>query len=90
MKAYSYPFPFECSSQEIADVIALWVALEAAYEGGIDRQEFLDKYKGFKKIIPSKMEEKQLAKEFAQASGYELYPTVKKAQQESVNTIKMA
>ena len=46
----------------------------------MDKEEFLEAYKTFKKIVPSKMQEKQLGREFEENSGYSLYRAVKEVQ----------
>lgn len=74
---YNYPLDFSWTTQEIIDVIALYNAVEKAYEHGIDKQEFMDIYRNFKKIVDSKSEEKQLDKQFKEVSGYSIYQVVK-------------
>ena len=66
-----------------------WRAVEDAYEAGIGRQVFLDRYRDFKTVVPSKMGEKQLWRQFAQASGYETYPVLKRARESQAKFIKM-
>ena len=66
---YAYPLDSDWSISEMETVIAFWRAVEDAYEAGIGRQVFLDRYRDFKTVVPSKMGEKQLWRQFAQTSG---------------------
>ena len=81
--------PSTKSISEMETVIAFWRAVEDAYEAGIGRQVFLDRYRDFKTVVPSKMGEKQLWRQFAQASGYEAYPVLKRARESQAKFIKM-
>lgn len=86
---YAYPLDSDWSISEMETVIAFWRAVEDAYEAGIGRQVFLDRYRDFKTVVPSKMGEKQLWRQFAQASGYETYPVLKRARESQAKFIKM-
>lgn len=77
MKNYSYPLELDWTHQEMGIVVALWNAVEAAYEGGVNREEFIKKYRAFKEVVPSKGEEKRLGNAFEKTSGYSLYRVVK-------------
>ncbi len=79
MNNYSYPLLSGLSNEEISILIDLWVAVEEAYEDQIRAEKFLERYQAFKRIVPSKMEEKQLGKEFEERSGYSLYQVVQLA-----------
>ena len=70
-------------------VIAMFRAVEDAYEVAIDRDKILDCYRAFKQVVPSKAEEKQLGREFEKNSGYVLYRVVKAAQESTDKRIKM-
>lgn len=80
MQNYSYPIDPSWSHQEMADVIALWNAVEAAYETGIAKEELLGAYRAFKRVVPAKGEEKRYGDQFEKEAGYSLYQTVKAAQ----------
>lgn len=86
---YAYPLDSDWSISEMETVIVFWRAVEDAYEAGIGRQVFLDRYRDFKTVVPSKMGEKQLWRQFAQASGYEAYPVLKRAHESQAKFIKM-
>lgn len=74
---YNYPLDYSWSTEEIIDVIALYNAVEKAYEVGISKDEFMKAYRKFKIIVDSKSEEKQLAKQFYEISHYSIYQVVK-------------
>lgn len=86
---YQYPIDLDWSSQEMATVVHMWHLLEQAYEAGVNREDLLDAYRAFKKVVPSKMEEKQLGNAFEKVSGYQLYGTMKKAKQVETKTFSM-
>lgn len=78
---YNYPLNYNWSTDEILQVIALFNAVEKAYEEGISSVEFEKVYCIFKTIVDSKSEEKQLDKEFFELSGYSIYQVVQRASQ---------
>lgn len=63
----------------MVDVVQFFEAIEAAYEKGIKREDFLAKYRRFKEVVPSQAEEKTILREFEQASSYIGYKAVKAA-----------
>lgn len=75
---YQYPFSIDWSTQEVIDVIAFFQSVEKAYENQVKREEFLNRYKRFKEIVPGKAEEKRICNEFEESSGYSSYHVVKK------------
>lgn len=78
---YSYPLRIDWSTEEIIKVTSFFEVIEKAYEEGIERDEVIKSYRTFKKIVPSKSEEKTILKEFEEASGYVGYRIVKAAQE---------
>lgn len=88
MANYSYPLDLDWTHQEMSTVIALWNAVEDAYECGIETEEFIKRYKDFKTIVKSIGEEKRLGKEFESVSGYSLYRVVQMSKNAS-KRIKM-
>lgn len=81
MKAnYQYPLDLSWSTAEMTAVLSFFNQVENFYESKVDKEEFLETYKTFKKIVPSKMQEKQLGREFEESSGYSLYRAVKEVQ----------
>lgn len=90
MANYAYPIDPSWSVTEMDTVIRFLNTIEAAYETGVAKDKILTSYKAFKRVIPSKMEEKQIGRAFAKVSGYEIYPTVKLAQESDKKTIHMS
>lgn len=76
---YNYPIRNDWTTEEIIEVIAFYDSVEKAYEIGIERTELIEKYRAFKKIVPTKSEEKTLFKEFEDASGYICFTIIKAA-----------
>lgn len=86
---YQYPIDLDWTNAEMAIVVKMWNGLEQAYESNINREELLSRYRAFKTVVPSKMEEKQLGNAFEKVSGYQLYGTIKKARNSESKTISM-
>lgn len=87
---YAYPIRTDWSTDEMIQVTHFFTMIESAYESGAVSIAVKEAYKEFKKIVPSKAEEKTLFKEFEQVSGYNSYQVVKKAQANEDNvTIHM-
>ncbi|KRM12523.1 UPF0223 family protein [Paucilactobacillus suebicus] len=78
---YSYPLDSSWSTDEIIDVTKMFQLVEDAYETGVSRQEVLDQYQKFKRVVQSKSQEKQLGKQFEKDSGYVLYEVIKQARE---------
>ncbi|MBS2968811.1 UPF0223 family protein [Metabacillus sp. KIGAM252] len=88
---YQYPLAADWSTEEIIDAVQFFENVEKAYEQGISREDFMNSYRRFKEIVPSKAEEKSLCDEFEEVSGYSSYRTVKKAKaSEDGDRIKMS
>lgn len=87
---YHYPIDETWSKEEIIDVVNFFQLVEEAYEKQTDRDQFLFMYSRFKKVVPSKSEEKRIFKEFSRASGYSSYHVVKEARETSDEKIKMS
>lgn len=82
---YQYPIDYHWTTDETIAVIHFFEAIEKAYEKGIGRDELMEAYRRFKKVVPSIAEEKKLGSEFEEISGYSLYQTIKKAKDSSAN-----
>ncbi len=78
---YSYPFSTDWSTQEVIDVVAFFEGVENAYEKGIEKEEFMKRYRRFKEIVPGKADEKRICNEFEEVSGYSAYRVVQKGKQ---------
>lgn len=76
---YQYPIDYHWSTDEIIDVVRFFELVEQGYEKGVSRDEFLNSYRRFKEIVPSKSEEKKICGEFEEMSGYSAYKIVQAA-----------
>ncbi len=85
---YEYPFENDWSMEEIVTVISFYNCIEKAYEEGISREELMNGYREFKQIVDSKSLEKQLDKQFEEASGYSIYKTMKLAKENEFIRVK--
>lgn len=76
---YNYPLDYTWSVAEITDVINFYVAVEQAYEQGIESAKLMECYRLYTAIVDSKMAQKQYDKEFEAESGYSIYKTMQQA-----------
>lgn len=74
---YNYPLDYTWSTDDILDVVALYNAVEQAYEKGISKEDFLNAYRRFKNVVGTKSEEKKIDREFEEISGYYIYKVFK-------------
>lgn len=84
-KEYSYPIEADWSTEEVIDVVQFYEAVEKGFDEGVSRQELSDKYQQYKKVVPSKSEEKTQFKEFEKSSGYAPYKLIKQLKDDSQN-----
>ncbi|MQS52288.1 UPF0223 family protein [Companilactobacillus mishanensis] len=82
---YSYPLDGDWTYDDIVKVVALYNAVEAVYEHGIQREEFMQKYRAFCQVVPMKMEQRRLDHDFEQESGYSIYKAFKQSQSTPAN-----
>ncbi|RFU71116.1 UPF0223 family protein [Peribacillus saganii] len=78
---YQYPIDYDWSTEETVDVIHFYECIERAYENKISKEELMEAYRRFKKVVPGKADEKKLTDEFEQTSGYSGYLAIKKAKE---------
>ena len=88
-KNYRYPLDMSWSTEELASVLSFLNDVEQAYEAKIAAEKILASYQRFKKIVPSKAEEKRIGREFETASGYSLYRAVQAAKQKEKGTFSL-
>ncbi|WP_270204283.1 UPF0223 family protein [Streptococcus anginosus] len=88
-KNYRYPLDMSWSTEELASVLSFLNDVEQAYEAKIAAEKILASYQLFKKIVPSKAEEKRIGREFETASGYSLYRAVQAAKQKEKGTFSL-
>ncbi|MBU3830482.1 MAG: UPF0223 family protein [Candidatus Limosilactobacillus merdavium] len=89
-KNYSYPIDSDWTTDEMSTVIGMFRVVEDAYEVGVERQEIVDQYKKFKKVVNSKSYEKQLSKRFADVSGYSLYKVMQATKAQQAGKIRVS
>jgi len=70
---YDYPLDYSWTTEETIDVIALYNAVEKAYEGGISKEDFMKAYRIYTRIVDSKSQQKQIDSAFEKVSGYSIY-----------------
>ena len=88
-KNYRYPLDMSWSTEELASVLSFLNDVEQVYEAKIAAEKILASYQRFKKIVPSKAEEKRIGCEFETASGYSLYRAVQAAKQKEKGTFSL-
>ncbi|SDN23670.1 UPF0223 family protein [Alkalicoccus daliensis] len=85
-----FPISMNWSKEEVIDIVNFFEAVNKAYGKGVDRAVLLTLYNHFKKIVPSKSEEKQHFKEYQEQTGQSPYHVVKKAKEmEDGNILRM-
>jgi uncharacterized protein YktA (UPF0223 family) len=88
---YAYPLDPTWSTDEMTTVLQFFNQVENYYEtSGVDKAEFMAAYRAFKTVVPSKMQEKQLDKQFQEDSGYSTYraiQAVSKSEREKVKYV---
>ncbi|MEQ9810695.1 UPF0223 family protein [Streptococcus jiangjianxini] len=86
---YSYPLDLSWSTEEMTSVLHFFNQVEKAYESKVSVTVLLEAYKEFKKVVPSKGEEKRLDKDFEQVSGYSTYRAVQAAKSQTEGWLKL-
>ncbi|MDG3061634.1 UPF0223 family protein [Lacticaseibacillus casei] len=86
---YSYPLDLDWTTDEKIKVTTFFALIEDAYEHGVDRDNLLAAYRGFKQVVPDKGTERQLDREFEALSGYSMYTVVQMARQGVSQKIKV-
>ncbi|MCE7794753.1 UPF0223 family protein [Salipaludibacillus sp. CUR1] len=77
------PISMDWSRDEVVNVVNFYEAIDHAYRKGVDRDTLLTLYNQFKKIVPSKSEEKQQFKEYESQTQQSPYHVVKAARESS-------
>jgi len=79
---YDYPLDPYWSTEEIINVMALYNAVEKAYEEGISKDELMKCYVRYTEIVDSKSEQKKIDEAFQKVSHYSIYKVIQKAKTE--------
>ncbi|KGA98852.1 hypothetical protein AJ85_09205 [Alkalihalobacillus alcalophilus ATCC 27647 = CGMCC 1.3604] len=75
------PISLDWTKDEVVDVLDFYQAVEDVFSRGMERDKFLNYYKRFKEIVPSKSEEKQLCQQFDEQAEVSCYHAVKTAKE---------
>ncbi|WP_067103158.1 UPF0223 family protein [Streptococcus sp. DD13] len=86
-KNYSYPLDYSWSTEEISSVLSFLNQVEAVYEDGTNAEDFLEAYQSYKRVVPSKSQEKQIDREFQSTSGYSSYQALQLALEQKTGRI---
>ena len=89
MSNYSYPIDLEWSHEEMTKVVVFLNQVELAYETGVDVENLLIAYKGFKEVVRSIGEEKRIGAEFEKVSSYSIYRTITAAKKTNQKRLRM-
>lgn len=76
---YDYPLSPFWDTQDIIDVMALYNAVEKAYEEGISKDEFMKCYRQYTNVVDTKSEQKQIDAAFEKVSHYSIYQVFQRA-----------
>lgn len=87
--SYHYPIDPSWSTEETIVVVEFLVLIEKAYQSSVTRSTLLDHYRQFKKVVPSKSEEKTIGSAFEKSTGYSLYRTIQKAKNDETKRVNM-
>lgn len=76
---YSYPIDYEIfNKKEISDIIKFLNMIELYNETKrIDKENIVNHYRIYQKIINSKLIEKQIDRDFLKTTGYSIYKSMK-------------
>lgn len=87
MSDYQYPIDETWTKEEIIDVINFFNLIESVYESSVDRKDLIEAYRKFKKVVPSKSEEKNYFADFEKNSSYSSYHVVKEIRNSKEKTV---
>ncbi|GAF24282.1 MULTISPECIES: UPF0223 family protein [Shouchella] len=76
------PIRYEWSQEEIVVVAEFFDLIAQTQEKGVDARVLQSAYQAFKRVVPSKAEEKQLFKEIDEQLGLSCYKVVKQANEQ--------
>ena len=76
---YDYPLSPFWDTQDIIDVMALYNAVEKAYEEGISKDDFMKCYRQYIKVVDSKSEQKQTDAAFERVSHDSIHQVLQKS-----------
>ncbi|MBB5172231.1 UPF0223 family protein [Texcoconibacillus texcoconensis] len=74
-----FPISSDWSTEEVIDVVQFFEAVDQAYGKGVAKEDVLHLYSKYKKVVPSKAEEKQHFQQYEKQANQSPYQVVKKA-----------
>lgn len=77
------PMTMGWSKDDVVDVVHFYEAIDQTYVKGVERGKLLSIYQKFKKVVPSKSEEKQHFKDYESQTNQSPYHVIKKAKESS-------
>lgn len=88
---YEYPLIDGLTVTEMTTVINFFNQVELAYENGngVNMESFRAAYDNYRKVIPSKSEQKKMEREFKNNSGYDSYAVIKQLKNGNSKMIKL-
>lgn len=87
--SYQYQIDPSWSTEETIVVVEFLALIEQAYQQSVSRQKLLDQYRAFKKVVPSKSEEKTIGNDLEKSLGCSMYLTIQKARKTEKDKIRM-
>lgn len=76
---YTYPIDYDqFTTEEIVIIVEFLALIEEANTSRVDPHVLSNKHKAYQQVINSKSLEKQMDRDFEQASGFSIYKTIKK------------
>ncbi|PSL50843.1 uncharacterized protein YktA (UPF0223 family) [Salsuginibacillus halophilus] len=89
-KEIHMPISLDWSQEEVVDAVHFFDMVSQAYEEGVKSGKLTEAYKKFKRVVPSKSEEKSLFQTYDEAAGVSCWKTVQAAKEkEADETIRM-
>ncbi|PTL37503.1 UPF0223 family protein [Alkalicoccus saliphilus] len=88
-KDIRFPISMDWTKDEIVDVVNFFEIVDQVYSKGAERNTILTLYNYFKKVVPSKAEEKQHFKDYEEQTGQIPYEVIKKAKSSGESIIKV-
>ncbi|WP_125571649.1 UPF0223 family protein [Lacticaseibacillus songhuajiangensis] len=87
---YEYPLDLDWTNDEKVAAVTFYQLVEDAYEHGVNRDNLLAAYAGFKQVVPDKGTERQYDRQFEEESGYSTYRAVKAARESDQARVKVS
>ncbi|GEL13314.1 hypothetical protein FC15_GL001461 [Lapidilactobacillus concavus DSM 17758] len=86
---YSYPLDPDWSNEELLTVMKIFNDVESAYEGHLNVEKYLADWHAYQQVVPAKMTQKQIDREFEETTSYSIYRVTQAALHSSAKTIHL-